>query len=232
MLPGMNFTFGIVTGGNQEAFVREVIDSIFKYGGPGPDIIVVGGSNLGIDGVRFIPFDESVKPLWITKKKNLITQLAVNQDIVYMHDYVALDPDWYEGWCKFGSDYKACMNRIINLNGERFRDWTIFPFSCNSDMPWKPAMEALLPYDFDISKINKYMYFSGAYWVAKKEVMLEFPLNEELVWAQGEDVLWSTQYRAKYLFSMNPLSTVRLIKPGKDKVFNLCSEETLSQLRK
>ena len=77
--------------------------------------------------------------------------------------------------------------------------------------------ECLIPYD--IIHLSKYMYISGAYWVAKKDVMLEFPLDENLIWGQGEDVLWSKQIREKYEFNMNTNSSVKLIKPNNDKVF-------------
>ena len=41
--------------------------------------------------------------------------------------------------------------------------------------------------------------------------MLEFPLDENLIWGQGEDVKWSKEIREKYNFSMNPYSTVQLM---------------------
>jgi hypothetical protein len=50
--------------------------------------------------------------------------------------------------------------------------------------------------------------------------MIEFPLNENLTWGQGEDVLWSKEVREKYPFDMNQNSSVRIMKWGKDRVFN------------
>ena len=47
--------------------------------------------------------------------------------------------------------------------------------------------------------------------------MEEFPLDENLVWGQGEDVEWSKRVREKYDFNMNTNSTVRIIKGGKGK---------------
>jgi hypothetical protein len=32
------------------------------------------------------------------------------------------------------------------------------------------------------------MYISGAYFIIKKQIALQYPLNEKLVWGQGEDV--------------------------------------------
>ena len=77
--------------------------------------------------------------------------------------------------------------------------------------------------------LSKYMYISGAYWVAKKEVMLEFPLDENLCWGEGEDVAWSKQVREKYTFSMNPYSTVRTLK-FKDPAFEIADKKTVEIL--
>ena len=68
----------------------------------------------------------------------------------------------------------------------------------------------LLPYD--VSNLSKYMYISGAYWVAKKYVMEEFPLNENLVWGESEDVEWSKRIREVYKFSFNKYSKTFLQK--------------------
>jgi hypothetical protein len=73
------------------------------------------------------------------------------------------------------------------------------------------------------------MYFSGAYFVAKKKVMLEIPLDETRGWGEGEDVVWSAAFTRKYEFSMNPLSSVALLKQ-KDRAFSECSQDTVDRL--
>jgi hypothetical protein len=47
--------------------------------------------------------------------------------------------------------------------------------------------------------LKKYQYFSGAYFVAKKSVMQELPLNETLFWGHGEDMEWCDRYKKKYV---------------------------------
>jgi hypothetical protein len=88
--------------------------------------------------------------------------------------------------------------------------------------------ECLIPYT--MTHLSRYMYFSGAYWVAKKDVMLEFPLDERLSWGQSEDVTWSMQVREKYNFSINSHSVVQLIKHKPDRAFNEPDHVTLEQL--
>ena len=82
----MKFTFGIITY-NDEARTLLAIKSILRENIPDCQIIVVGGENLyNNDNITHIPFDESIKEGWITKKKNIITENAKYDNIVYMHD--------------------------------------------------------------------------------------------------------------------------------------------------
>jgi hypothetical protein len=87
----------------------------------------------------------------------------------------------------------------------------------------------LLPYS--ITGLSKYMYISGGYWIAKLNVMKEFPLDERLFWGEGEDVIWSKIVRKKYNFDMNENSTVRIIKSGKDRVFKEMEGELLEKIK-
>jgi hypothetical protein len=224
----MNFTFGIVTSGNDDNSVNLVIDSIEQLNIPEYEVIVVGNSGVSRGRTTIIPFNENERPAWITKKKNLITQYAKYENVVYSHDYIVYCPDWYQGWLQHGDDYKVCMNRILNADGTRYRDWCIWPHNNNFvDGIVTRQRGCLLPYD--MTHLSKYLYFSGAYWVGKKNAMTEFPLNESLLWGQSEDVEWSLRIREKYDFSMNKHSSVQLLK-YKDRAFDESDELTIEQL--
>jgi len=225
------FTFGIITAGNQDIRLMKIVNSIQEMGIPEYEIIIIGSCGIQARKMRVIEFNETSKSRWITRKKNLITQNAKYEDIVFLHDYFLFLPGWYEGWKKFGTDYKACMNKIVNNDGSRFRDWTLFPPHSNPRMPSIPPRQVMVPYDMDVTYLNRFMYFSGGYWVAKKSIMQELPLDENLVWGEGEDVKWSEQFRSKYMFSMNPDSSVKIMKGDKDRAFEECSPETIEYLR-
>jgi len=162
----MNFTFGIVTSGLDER-VQIVIDSIEKLNIPEYEVIIVGNSNVQRDRTTVIPFNENERPAWITKKKNLITQHAKYENVVYAHDYIYYKEDWYRGWLEYGDDYKVCMNRILNGDGTRYRDWCIWPHNGNYvDGLCTRQRGCLLPYD--MTHLSKYLYFSGAYWWVRR----------------------------------------------------------------
>jgi len=227
----MKFTFGIITDGNSDNNLNLVIDSIEKQYISTLDyeIIVIGNSKVDRKNTLVMPFDDSIKSKWITRKKNLITKNAKYENIVYMHDYIALEDNWYEGYLSFGEEFKVCTNVLLNADNTRWRDWVIWPHNLNEmDDIVNPSRECIFSYD--ITHLSKYQYISGSYWIAKKHVMIEFPLDEKLSWGGGEDVSWSKEVREKYDFSININSTCKCLKM-KNKPFEIASEEMNEKLR-
>jgi len=221
----MDFTFGIISGGNNEININKIIDSIENQKIPNYEIIIIGNTNIKREKTIVKPFDETIKKMWITKKKNIITTNAKYENIVYLHDYVYFLDDWYREFLKYGNDWDLCMNQILNADNTRYRDWTLWLH----DSSVLNSRGLILPYD--ITHLTKYMYFSGAYWVAKKYVMERFPLDENLMWGQGEDVKWSKQVRNHYDFKINEKSIVKLMKQ-KDKIFDYSSKKDINILKK
>ena len=166
----------------------------------------------GITHKKNVKFDNSALNVhgivagWITKKKNLITQHAKYENIVYMHDYHIFQPDWYKGFLQFGSDWDVCMNKIEDFWGHRFRDWVSW------DHP-SLGKRKLVDYDNNSEDFIKHCYISGSYWVAKKKFMEENPLDEQYLWGQGEDLEWSFRIRDTFNYKMNKLSTVKHMRP-------------------
>ena len=237
----MNFTFGIITNNNITNLYK-IIDSIELQNIPNYEIIIVGfNTNLNKKNCTCIQFDESIYPGWITRKKNIITQNAKYENIVYMHDYIILDKNWYNGFLKYGNNFDVVINPIQKINGSRFRDWNLninflhgmklmngkrtTPI-INAPDEWIKENENVvkkyninlnnqthyLSYDDDGKQWQSYIYISGSYWVAKKYVMEEFPLNENLLHGQSEDVDWIQSLRNKYVISCNKESISKLLK--------------------
>jgi|TARA_B100001079_G_C16361487_1_gene493119 hypothetical protein len=207
----VEFTLGIITGGNSFDLLNEVFKSIqdqyidkSKF-----EVVIVGGEEVEGENVTHVPFDESSGKY--TAKKNLITKFAKFENVVYLHDYMALCDGWYEGYVKFGNDWDICMNVVENSDGSRFRDWCAWddPELCYPDGVHNIALPS-----YDYNKTH-YMYISGNYWVSKKRVMEEEPLNEDLDWGEAEDVEWSNRIRDKYQYVMNTHSKVKCLKDKK-----------------
>ena len=60
------------------------------------------------------------------------------------------------------------------------------------------------------------MQISGFWWTAKKSVMEQDPLDENLAWGDAEDVEWSMRVRDKYKYVMNTNSIVEVLRPNKN----------------
>lgn len=227
----MNFTFGIVSNGNDYNNLNNCIESIHIQNIKDCEIIIVGNIDkdriVRKNKINFIDFDETIKQGWITKKKNLITQHSTYENIVYMHDYLILHKKWYIGFKKFGNDFDIAMNKILNPDNSRYRDWTLWPHNdCFVDAIVSNNA-CLLPYN--ISNLSQFMYISGAYWVGKKNIMKEFPLNEDLVWGESEDVEWSKRVREFKKFKFNKHSKTVLQK-HKNPQFGKISKAQLNEI--
>lgn len=205
-----NFTFGIITSGNNDPYLNIIIDSIEDENIPEYEILIIGNTNLQRKNTKVIPFDESIKPAWITKKKNLITKHAKFDNIVYMHDYIRLLRGWYSGFLKFGDTFDVCSNVILNQNGTRYRDWVIAPW-LSHHLPLPSNLHPFYQIPYDLTHLTKFQYISGAYWVAKKKVMEAVPLDESRCWGQSEDVFWSHEINKKFNISLNRNSAVALL---------------------
>jgi len=238
------FTFGIITDHTRELSVHlpKIIQSIQNLNIPNYEIIIVGDQNQlktkeYYNDIRVIHFTE--KQGWITRQKNLITQYAKYENIVYQHDYIYYDADWYEGFKTFGDNFDICMNKIKNNDGVRFRDWVAYPWhhvgyiNHPSAKLWKFSgienNECMLPYDEN--RLKEYQYISGSYWMAKKHTMNTFRLNENLFWEQGEDLEFSQRVINACNYVMNQFSTVHFAKqkndalhPIKEDVLKKCIE--------
>jgi len=234
----MNFTFGIVTSGNADNFISTIIDSIVKNNIPNYEIIIVGNTNIEeTSNIKKIYFDENIRKDWITRKKNIIVNNAKYENIVLLHDYVTFVDGWYNGFLQFGNDFEFCITKIINNDGKRFRDYTLYPNFLDYDNYFKD--NCLLPYDFKNNiKTNKYMYISGSYYIIKKHIACKYLLDESLIWGQGEDLEYSERLQSNgVIIKCNHYSEVYLLKQKKscnwekeineeylNKFINYCNE--------
>jgi len=239
----MDFTFGINTDGNNDNYIKQIIISIEQNNIPNYEIIIVGSSKIpNSSNVTIIEFDESIMSSWITRKKNIIIENAKYDNICFLHDYVKLNEDWYEGFLKFGNYYDWCVTKIFNIDGTRFRDYVIFPYKVHYlDIDYSPGEDihpyfnqhCLLPYDFiNNVKLNKYMYISGSYFIIKKNVALLHKLDEKLAHNGGEDVEFSKRLHANnIIIKCNQFSSVSFLKKKDTAPFeNEISKDMLDYL--
>lgn len=240
----MNVTFGICLSIDiNQVYINKLIKSIHsqKWEDNNYEIILIGGSDPtplidNFTNYRYIPFDESIKSGWITRKKNLIAQNATYENLVIMHDYYMLGPTWYEGLKRFGNDWDIMVHRMFNLEGKRHSDWMVhadymrmmiekYPGTSKDLMDVAPHENAPiyvcgLPYD--VADLTKLQYVNGAYFSCKKHVLINTPQNENLVWGNPEDLEWATRLMQNdYKMRFNSYSYSTSQKPNKWHMYEM-----------
>lgn len=219
----MKFSFIIISAATVND-IRPTNDCVFSIEDIVPEenreIIVVGNFAPQYTQdweAKIIHFDESVKPKWITRKKNIGALHATGDWIVFMHDYFQLDYGWWDAWKNFNfaqSCSKLYTNKIHTKEGPRHSDWALCPYDMWEDFP-----ELKDNYDVGLNYgtrgFESRQYLSGGYWLSERKFALENPQLEQYGWGDAEDVHWSRLVRQKTTFGFNPNAAVSLTKPGK-----------------
>jgi hypothetical protein len=206
----MDFSFCIITDGSEIAKerIKETIKSIEDLNIPNYEILCIGGDSLfeDIENKNFkkYTFDEKIKNIWITKKKNDIAKVSKYENLVIFHDYYIFDKNWYDGLNLIKKDFEECdicVNPIYLINGNRdYVDWITW------DHPIYGKQKSI---NYDNKSMTNYQYISGGYFIVKKNFFLKNKLNEDLNAGQEEDVEWSLRVRACSKIIFNKNSSVR-----------------------
>lgn len=215
-------SFVISTDGKNDYNLSQVIDSIEFLNIPNYEIILVGGNSSTVKrkNLFHLSFDETLRPLpWVTAKKNDGVRASRYEICVVMNDYFLFDPTWYEEFVKFGIDWDLCVQQQFvaeECGGYRYNGWRCFEIPQYPEIPFNLA----LPWDIDC--FIPYMAIHGAFWVVKRDKMIEVPLDESRTWGQREDIEWSSRivpgwlghniHRTGFKIVANPKCITRLNK--------------------
>jgi hypothetical protein len=205
----MNFTFGITTDYKNIVQLNEVINSIRDLNIPEYEILVIGNKDYAhYQDTTYIYFNEDEKSGWVTRKKNILVEHALYENVVLLHDYFVFDKDWYNSFSAFGNEWDICSCQQQLITGKRhFTDWVTW------DDPIYPRWSALPYHEWSRTQ---YMYMSGGFMMVKKHVVMDNPFDEDLMHGQAEDVEWSLRVRDKYIMKCNGNAIVKHNKVHRD----------------
>jgi hypothetical protein len=198
-------SFAIVTDGKNDQNLQNTVKSILDLELQSFEITIIGGSEFPNPAVKCVAFDESVRDGWITRKKNLGVSHSKGDIVVILHDYMKLNPDWTRSNVEalMTSTWDVAMCRITNLDGTRFRDWTLWSANNVGIRWWFNYTQAnLVPYS--IKNLTRFMYVSGSVMIVRREFMVNNPLDENLAWGEMEDVEWSLRLRKSWNYKIFP----------------------------
>jgi hypothetical protein len=199
----MSWSFIICTDGiNNLRFIPIIIESIRKQNIPNYEILV----SVEKDS-PFFKNEKNVKVIYVdtkqfTVKKNEAAKHAMYDNLCFLHDYVILSDNWYEGYQQFGYDWNVSTTRSININGTRFWDWCVYNHPELGHAKVDYCMEA-----------TPYHYAPRNNFSCKKIFFLDNPLNNL---TDGEDIEWSLRIQHKWNYKLNKISSVNFLKLQKN----------------
>ena len=172
------WTFGIITVGKRNEWVRKFISSVREQNIPHYEIIIVGTWNdpeVDKKDITYIHFTQKDDKGWITKKKNIAFKKAKYNNVLILHDRFYLDKNWYSGIKKYGNSWDGIFFPIIDKNGKEYVHWSVWG-------------HGLLPIGYaDIRDWGEDYYAGGTFMAIKKSAWIYAPLNEKLFWNDQED---------------------------------------------
>ncbi len=194
------WTFGIITKGERDDWLEEIIASIKQQKIPNYEIIICGTYRSRDEkNFKYIPFFDRDDRAWITKKKNLIAREAKYENLCIIHDRIVFDKNWFKEMKKYGNTFDVlCNSQTLKGVGSRTGDWLTYG-------------HGTLNFPYGISELryddwDKFVYMGGQLSILKKSVWEACPWNETLYWGE-EDVELSFRFRDEgFLIRFNPYS--------------------------
>lgn len=203
------WSFCIPTGPGDPTGLNVVVKRILELAIPEKEILLCGRPDkkfLYWDKVRIVGEDIPAPPVWITRKKNVLVKEARFENVCLLHDRVFLPLNFMSAIRQFGDYFPFAgfqslwFDDVLNLSPVRYSD-----YNCVENISDMVALKQsgqpslFVPKLFtEIEKQNfKYAnpiryqcrnYLTGSLYIAKRRVWLQAPQNEDLYWAEFEDI--------------------------------------------
>ncbi|NTS76926.1 hypothetical protein HR060_08585 [Catenovulum sp. SM1970] len=176
-----SWTMALLTTGNKVDNVVSFCKSIRQFGGQDIQILICGPKNIAYSefNVEYVDVDTREGLAEISKKKNVIAQHAIHNNLLIAHDRYILNPDFINGFEAFGYDFDFVT---INQN-----------YECGSSFPCIAKLRTALAWCRPIivekpEDIDNRCYANGGLLIFKKSSLESIKMNDLLFWNQAEDV--------------------------------------------
>lgn len=182
------WTFGIVSGGQQNNWVKELIKTIEAQSIQNHEILVCGPNPYETEE----PIPEPVKIIDdhfpskdirapIAFKKNKIINHAKFNNICILHDRYLLPNEWHINMKAYGNFFDVLCLKNLNNQEKRFSvDWMKFGYPINSRF----RLNRSLTYD----EWHHDAIIPGGVMIFKKHLIEENTFDERLFWDELEDM--------------------------------------------
>ena len=215
------WTFAILTNGAKNDIVKQFLCSIRKHDEEKKhEIIICGPRNSEFDdfGVRYVNRDFREEFAEISKKKNMIAEMASNDNILIVHDRYKLDDSFFRGFDNYGYDFSFLTVKQYFENGTEFPAYCAVP----AGLRWRHPIK-IENYDF----LYPHTYLNGGLLIFKTHLLRAIKFNENLFWNQMEDVEISKEcMKEGILPRINYMSSATTIGIDEDKISSFKNENT------
>lgn len=205
------WSFCIPTGPGDATGLNAVVKRILELDVPEKEILLCGRPDRSFrywDQVRIVGEDIPAPPVWITRKKNVLAQEARHENLCIIHDRVFLPVNFMSAMRQFGDLYPFAgfqslwFDDRLNLSPVRYSD-----YHCINEGHKTPLaavnqsgrLSAIHPELFAEFEKQEYLcanpvryrsgnYLTGSLYIVKRNAWLHTPQDENLYWAQFEDV--------------------------------------------
>lgn len=193
------WSFGIITNGERDEWIEQIISSIKRQHIPQYEIIVCGKyRKRPEENFVYINFNERSDRGWVTKKKNLIAEKAKYENLCIMHDRIVFENGWFYGMKKYGNAFEIIGCRQTLKNGMRAGDWLTYG---------GPFNQLYRIASLDYKDWDEWVYLSLQLIIMKKSMYEKILLDETRYWCGYEDNDFASRLKdAGYIIRFNPYS--------------------------
>jgi len=205
------WSFCIPTGPGDATGLNMVVKRILELKVPEKEILLCGRPDKSFryfDHVRIVGEDIPAPPVWITRKKNVLAQEARYENLCILHDRVFLPLDFMAVMQRFGDYYPFAgfqslwFDDKLNLSPVRYSDYGCAEEDHHVNVVainkqgqpslFRPELfTEIEKQNFKIAnplRLQRGSYLTGSLYIVKRSVWLHTPQNDELYWAQFEDI--------------------------------------------
>lgn len=177
------WTFAVLTNGEKVNNVIQFLQSIRKFDvDENYEIIISGPPNESYEKYNVLYLDISQfrdhKYAEISRKKNLICDMAKNPNIMIIHDRFSLDDGFFSGFEQFGYDFDFLTIKQYYESGTEFPSYCAMKNSLHWESPIKVD---------NYNQLYEGQYLNGGLLIFKTHILRRLKFNGLLMWNQMED---------------------------------------------
>lgn len=208
------WTFAILTNGKKDSIVEQYLYSIRKHDTEKKhEIIVCGSNNHNFKKYNVCFVEEEFRDdqlAEISKKKNIIADMAQNDNICIVHDRYILDDNFFNGFQQYGYDFSFLTIKQYFENRSEYPSYSALP----NRLLWQNPIK-VDNYDF----LYENTFLNGGLLIFKTHILKEIPFNNTLHWNQQEDVEIANTYMNHGIVPrINFFSSATTVGVGQDKI--------------